>query len=116
MILGELASQAHEVRLWPHHREQRCLRICQSLQHLMYGDGAYQASELVENDYAKIANAMGCGGIRVEHPDELGPAIERGLAHKTVGHYRCRRHRDPAKMLPGVDNRTVTVKKGDRVA
>jgi len=24
--------------------------------------------------------------------------------------------RDPAKMLPGVDNRTAQVKKGDRVA
>jgi len=24
--------------------------------------------------------------------------------------------RDPAKMLPGVDNRAVTVRKGDRVA
>ena len=83
----------------------------------MYGDGAYQASELVENDYAKIANAMGCEGIRVEHPNELGPAIERGLAAQ-----ECPViidvvvTRDPAKMLPGVDNRTVTVKKGDRVA
>ena len=88
-----------------------------ALQHLMYGDGAYQASELVENDYAKIANAMGCEGIRVEHPDELGPAIERGLvAQDCPVIIDVVVTRDPAKMLPGVDNRTVTVKKGDRVA
>ena len=42
-----------------------------ALQHLMYGAGAYQSSDLAETNYAKVAEAMGCVGIRVEKPDEL---------------------------------------------
>jgi acetolactate synthase I/II/III large subunit len=88
-----------------------------ALQHLMYGEGNYQASDLVENDYARIADALGCEGIRVEHPDELGPAIDCALgARECPVIVDVVVTRDPAKMLPGVDNRAVTVKKGDRVA
>lgn len=88
-----------------------------ALQHLLYGEGNYQASDLAENNYARIAEAMGCEGIRVEHPDELGAAIERAMAAR-----ECPViidvvvTRDPARMLPGVDNRAVQVRKGDRVA
>src|SRR5690606_4881 len=35
-----------------------------ALQHSLYGEGNYQSSDLVEMDYAKGANAMGCLGIR----------------------------------------------------
>ena len=88
-----------------------------ALQHLMYGEGAYQSSDLAETNYADAANALGCNGIRVEHPDQVAGAIAAGLAHKgspTVIDVVVTR--DPAKMLPGVDNRAATIKKGDRVA
>ncbi len=88
-----------------------------ALQHLMYGEGAYQSSDLEETNYAKAAEALGCKGIRVEDPTEIGKAISVGLKHKgcpTIIDLVVTR--DPAKMLPGVDNRAATIKKGDRVA
>jgi len=88
-----------------------------ALQHLMYGAGAYQSSDLAETNYAKVAEAMGCTGIRVEKPDDLAGAFRKGLAAKggpVVIDVVVTR--DPAKMLPAVDNRTVEAKKGDRVA
>lgn len=88
-----------------------------ALQHLMFGEGAYQSSDLAETNYAKVAEAMGCHGVRVEAPGELESALTAAFAE-------CHRPsvidvmvtRDPARMLPAVDNRTVQVKKGDRVA
>jgi acetolactate synthase-1/2/3 large subunit len=88
-----------------------------ALQHLMYGAGAYQSSDLAEMDYAAIAKAMGCTGIRVENPDDLEAALRRGIAADggpVVIDVVVTR--DPARMLPAVDNRTVQVKKGDRLA
>jgi acetolactate synthase-1/2/3 large subunit len=88
-----------------------------ALQHLMYGQGAYQSSDLAETNYANAANALGCNGIRVEHPDQVAAAIAAGLAHKgTPTVIDLVVTRDPAKMRPGVDNRAATIKKGDRVA
>ena len=66
-------------------------------------------------DYAKIAEAFGCQGIRVEDPEALGDAIESGLAETarpTVVDVVVTR--DPAKMLPAVDSRVLKVEKGDR--
>lgn len=86
-----------------------------ALQHSMFGSGNYQSSDLVEMDYAAITRAMGCNGIRVEDPAELAPALKAGLANTsspTVLDIVVTR--DPARMLPGVDNRTLTVTKGDR--
>jgi acetolactate synthase-1/2/3 large subunit len=88
-----------------------------ALQHLMYGPGAYQSSDLAETNYAKVAEAMGCTGLRVENPDDLEGALRRGIAADggpVVIDVIVTR--DPAKMLPAVDNRTVQVKKGDRLA
>ena len=88
-----------------------------ALQHLMYGPGAYQSSDLAETNYAKVAEAMGCTGLRVENPDDLEAALRRGIAADSgpvVVDVVVTR--DPAKMLPAVDNRTVQVKKGDRLA
>ena len=88
-----------------------------ALQHLMYGEGAYQSSDLEETNYAEAAEALGCKGIRVEDPNEISKAISIGLKHKgcpTIIDLVVTR--DPAKMLPGVDNRAATIKKGDRVA
>ena len=88
-----------------------------ALQHLMYGQGGYQSSDLQEINYARVAEALGCAGIRVEKPEELAPALEAGFEQRdrpTVIDVVVTR--DPAKMLPGVDNRTAKVEKGDRIA
>jgi acetolactate synthase-1/2/3 large subunit len=88
-----------------------------ALQHLMYGADAYQSSDLAETDYARVAEAMGCVGIRVEEPGDLQSAFKRGLAAKGVPTViDVVVTRDPARMLPAVDNRTVQIKRGDRVA
>ncbi len=88
-----------------------------ALQHLMYGAGSYQSSDLAETNYAKVAEAMGCRGFRVESPDELAGALSAAFAEQSLP---CIVDvvvtRDPAKMLPAVDNRAVQAKKGDRVA
>jgi acetolactate synthase-1/2/3 large subunit len=88
-----------------------------ALQHLMYGQGAYQSSDLSEIDYAAVATAMQCRGIRVERPQDLAAAFREALlpcGGPTVIDVVVTR--DPARMLPGVDSRTVQVKPGDRIA
>ena len=87
-----------------------------ALQHLMYGPGAYHASDLAETDYARVAQVLGCRGYRVEHPDRLGPALTEAMAGAGPAVIDLVVTRDPAKMLPAADNRAVQVKKGDRVA
>ncbi len=87
-----------------------------ALQHAMMG-GRYQSADLSEMDYAAVARAMGVGGIRVEDPGRLGAALAEGLAERdrpTVVDVVVTR--DPGQMLPAVDNRTVEIKAGDRVA
>ena len=87
-----------------------------ALQHAMMG-GRYQSADLNEMDYAAIARAMGCGGIRVEDPEALSAALRQGMEESdrpTVIDVVVTR--DPAQMLPAVDNRTVEIKQGDRVA
>jgi acetolactate synthase I/II/III large subunit len=87
-----------------------------ALQHAMMG-GRYQSADLNEMDYAAIARAMGCGGIRVEDPEALSPALRQGMEERdrpTVIDVVVTR--DPAQMLPAVDNRTMEIKQGDRVA
>jgi acetolactate synthase-1/2/3 large subunit len=87
-----------------------------ALQHLMYGPGSYHASDLAETDYARIAQTMGVRGIRVEHPADLAGALAEGLAGDGPVVIDLVVTRDPAKMLPAVDNRAVRIEKGDRVA
>lgn len=87
-----------------------------ALQHAMFGK-RYQSSDLVEMNYAEIAKAMGCRGIRVEDPAQLAAALETGISERdrpTVVDVVVTR--DPGRMLPAVDSRTVEIKKGDRVA
>jgi acetolactate synthase-1/2/3 large subunit len=87
-----------------------------ALQHAMFR-GRYQSSDLVEMDYAAIARAMGCNGIRVGDPDQIGAALREGLAEGTRPTILdVVVTRDPARMLPAVDNRTIEVKQGDRIA
>lgn len=86
-----------------------------ALQHAVYGEGNYQSSDLIELDYAAIARGFGCHGIRVTDPEKLNGALMEGLSNTsspTVLDVVVTR--DPAKMLPAADNRTLKVEKGDR--
>ena len=86
-----------------------------ALQHSLYGAGHYQSSDLHEMNYADIANNMGCLGIRVDDPEKLVEAFKAGFANKTSPTLiDIVVTRDPARMLPAVDNRTLKVNKGDR--
>ncbi len=88
-----------------------------ALQHLMYGEGAYQSSDLAPMNYARIAEAMGCRGLRVETPEEIAPALREGLNERqrpVVIDLLVTR--DPSRMLPGVDSRAARAEKGDRIA
>ena len=78
-----------------------------ALQHLMYGPGAYHASDLAETNYAKVAEALGCHGIRVEQPGRLAAALTQSFANKGPSIIDLVVTRDPAKMLPAADNRAV---------
>ena len=91
-----------------------------ALQHLMYGADAYHASDLAETDYAAVARALGCGGVRVTHPDALAGVLTDALAASVHGATTTVIDvvvtRDPAQMLPAADNRAVTLRPGDRIA
>ena len=80
-----------------------------ALQHLVYGEGGYQSSDLAETDYARVADAMGCRGIRVADPAEIAPALAEGIAGGEVPTViDVLVTREPARMLPGVDSRAVS--------
>ena len=80
-----------------------------ALQHLVYGEDGYQSSDLVETDYARVADAMGCRGIRVADPEEIAPALAAGIAGGDVPTViDVLVTREPARMLPGVDSRAVS--------
>jgi acetolactate synthase-1/2/3 large subunit len=86
-----------------------------ALQHAVYGAGNYQSSDLSDLDYAAIARGFGCHGIRVDDPLALGAAIREGLANTSSPTViDAVVTRDPARMLPAADSRTLTVQKGDR--
>lgn len=88
-----------------------------ALQHLMYGSGSYQSSDLAETNYANVARALGCNGIRVEDPAAIQAALQAAYACKdrpTILDVVVTR--DPAHMLPGVDSRAAKIKPGDRIA
>ncbi|SSW67075.1 thiamine pyrophosphate-binding protein [Achromobacter agilis] len=88
-----------------------------ALQHLMYGSGSYQSSDLAETNYANVARALGCNGIRVEDPADIQAALQTAYACKdrpTILDVVVTR--DPAHMLPGVDSRAAKIKPGDRIA
>lgn len=86
------------------------------LQHLLFA-GRYQSSDFHEMNYARVADAMGASGIRVEEPAGLRDALRGGLARRdgpTVVDVVVTR--DPARMLPGVDARVRSSRAGDRPA
>jgi acetolactate synthase I/II/III large subunit len=86
-----------------------------ALQHAVYGHGNYQSSDLSDLNYAEIVKGFGCHGIRVTDPEKLSSAIAEGLANTSSPTViDCVVTRDPSKMLPAADNRTLKVNKGDR--
>ena len=86
-----------------------------ALQHAVYGAGNYQSSDLSDLNYAEIVKGFGCHGIRVTDPEKLSTALAEGLANTSSPTViDCVVTRDPAKMLPAADNRTLKVQKGDR--
>jgi acetolactate synthase-1/2/3 large subunit len=87
-----------------------------ALQHAMFG-GRYQSADLSDLNYANIAETLGCRGIRVDHPDQLADAFRTALTNRDKPNViDIVVTRDAGKMLPGVDNRTAPIKKGDRIA
>jgi acetolactate synthase-1/2/3 large subunit len=51
--------------------------------HAMYGDRPGNPGELYRFEpvsFAQVAEAMGCAGVRVEHPSQIGAAIHQALA------------------------------------
>jgi acetolactate synthase-1/2/3 large subunit len=76
-----------------------------ALQHGMLG-GKYQSADLSEMDYAAIAPAFGCRGLRVDDPNDLHQSLHDALADRSCPVLLdVKVTRDPAQMLPGVDNR-----------
>lgn len=86
-----------------------------ALQHAVYGPGNYQSSDLREVNYAAVARELGCRGIRVEDPAKLNAALREAVNDRsapTVVDVVVTR--DPARMLPAADSRTLRVAPGDR--
>ncbi len=87
-----------------------------ALQHAVYGPGNYQSSDLAETDYAADRHAPSAATASAwTTPSKLAGAIREGLANTdspTVLDVIVTR--DPARMLPAADNRTLRVEKGDR--
>ena len=75
------------------------LGLVKQWQNLFY-DGRLSAVEFAHGtpDYVKLAEAMGCVGLRAEHPSEVGPVLEKALAvhdKPVVVEFRC----DPESMV-----------------
>lgn len=88
-----------------------------ALQHAVYGADSYQSSDLLDLDYARVAEAYGCRGIRVVDPEDLRGALTDAIADTTAPTLvDVVVTRDPAQMLPGVDSRTQKIVAGDRPA
>lgn len=75
------------------------LGLVKQWQNLFY-DGRLSEVEFPHGtpDYVKLAEAMGCVGLRAEHPSEVGPVLEKALAiddKPVVVEFRC----DPDSMV-----------------
>ncbi|MDH3714748.1 MAG: thiamine pyrophosphate-binding protein [Gammaproteobacteria bacterium] len=118
MVLGELeTARRMELAVTIVVVNNAASGYVKALQHLMYGEGAYQSSDLRDTNYASLAEAMDCRGLRVEKPSELGSALETALAESgRPSVVDVVVTRDPANMLPAVDNRAARIKSGDRIA
>jgi acetolactate synthase-1/2/3 large subunit len=46
--------------------------------------GKSVASEFIETDFAALARAYKCNGIRIEKPEEIAPALKKAFEGKTA--------------------------------
>jgi acetolactate synthase I/II/III large subunit len=72
---GMMSAREHGLPIVTVVFDNRVLGVIRTIQ----GDRAF-ASSFPEYDYAAIARAMGCGGIRVERPDGVRPALTAAFA------------------------------------
>jgi acetolactate synthase-1/2/3 large subunit len=75
------------------------LGMVKQWQRLFYGE-RYSSVDLTDHtpDYVKLAEALGCEGLRADHPDEVAPTLEKALAiddRPVVVDVRC----DPDAMV-----------------
>ncbi|HEY5727393.1 MAG TPA: acetolactate synthase large subunit [Acidimicrobiia bacterium] len=75
------------------------LGMVKQWQRLFY-HGRYSAVDLTDHtpDYVKLAEAMGCAGLRADHPGEVRPVLEKAMAindRPVVVEFRC----DPDAMV-----------------
>ncbi|MFQ5555505.1 MAG: acetolactate synthase large subunit [Acidimicrobiia bacterium] len=94
------------------------LGMVKQWQTLFYG-GRLSAVELGDAapDYVKLAEAMGCAGLRAEHPSEVAPTLEKALAindRPVVVEFRCDPDAMVFPMVPaGASNDDVVVSRED---
>lgn len=85
--INELVTIAHEWKHWSDPRfvilvlANRDLNQVTWEQRVMVGDPKYNPSQIVpEFGFARYAELLGLQGIRVEKPDQIGPAWDRALS------------------------------------
>jgi acetolactate synthase I/II/III large subunit len=117
MSMGELETAIREkVALTVIVINNAAAGYVKGLQHAMF-EGRYQSSDLHEINYAEVAKAMGCHGVRIEVPSQFGGAVKDALSERVKPVLiDVVVTRDPAKMLPAADARTSgKAKTGDRL-
>jgi acetolactate synthase-1/2/3 large subunit len=105
MMLGELETARRWALLHDRGRQQRASGYVKALQHLMYGEGAYHASDLARPTTPALRRRSAAPAFGSRGPGEVGPALRRALATKGPVVVDVVVTRDPAKMLPAADNR-----------
>lgn len=85
--INALIDVAYRREAWPNQQFVVCVLNNRDLnqvtweQRVLAGDPKLDASQVLpEFDYARYAELIGLGGIRVESPDEVGPAWDEALA------------------------------------
>ncbi len=86
--------------------DNAALGYVKALQHNLYAD-RFISSDFADVDYAEVARAFGCFGIRVSAPGDLHNALRQAMQQGTPAVVDVLTTRDAAKMLPGVDSRTA---------
>jgi pyruvate dehydrogenase (quinone) len=65
-------------------------------------------TDLNNPDFAKIAEASGALGLRVETPEQVGPALEKALAHEGPALVDVVVNRQELSMPPTIDLQQMT--------
>ena len=87
--------------------DNQALGYVKALQHSMYAE-RYLSVDFLDVDYALVAQGFGCRGMRVHTHQELALALREGLASDVPYVIDAMITSDAAKMLPGIDTRTVS--------